>query len=118
MINAMDNAAESLCMAGRLGVAVGAQGREGEVGEPGAVARGVVQRVVDGRGRVLGQRRHGAAALADREGPGAAGGLVEPGAVAEVDVADEPEALAEQLIENGCEKQLELLSTATMIAEG
>ena len=33
-------------------------------------------------------------------------------------VAEEPEDLAEQLIENGCEKQLELLSTATMIAEG
>lgn len=33
-------------------------------------------------------------------------------------VAEEPEALAQQLIENGCEKQLELLSTATMIAQG
>lgn len=33
-------------------------------------------------------------------------------------VADEPEALAAQLIENGCTKQLELLSTATLIAEG
>ena len=33
-------------------------------------------------------------------------------------VAEEPEDLAQQLIENGCEKQLELLSTATMIAEG
>ena len=33
------------------------------------------------------------------------------------EVAEEPEDLAQQLIENGCEKQLELLSTATMIAE-
>jgi len=33
-------------------------------------------------------------------------------------IADEPEALAAQLIENGCDKQLELLSTATLIAEG
>lgn len=33
------------------------------------------------------------------------------------EIADEPEALAEQLIENGCTGQLELLSTATMIAE-
>ena len=33
-------------------------------------------------------------------------------------VAEEPEALAAQLIENGCDKQLELLSTATLIAEG
>jgi hypothetical protein len=33
-------------------------------------------------------------------------------------VAEEPEELAEQLIEKGCTKQLELLSTATLIAEG
>jgi hypothetical protein len=33
-------------------------------------------------------------------------------------VAEDPEALAQQLIDNGCEKQLELLSTATLIAEG
>ncbi len=33
-------------------------------------------------------------------------------------VAEEPEELAAQLIENGCTKQLELLSTATLIAEG
>ena len=33
-------------------------------------------------------------------------------------VAEEPEALAAQLIENGCTQQLELLSTATLIAEG
>jgi hypothetical protein len=33
-------------------------------------------------------------------------------------VADEPEALAAQLIENGCTRQLELLSTATLIAQG
>jgi hypothetical protein len=32
-------------------------------------------------------------------------------------VAEEPEALAAQLIENGCTRQLELLSTATLIAE-
>ena len=33
-------------------------------------------------------------------------------------VAEEPEALAAQLIENGCANQLELLSTATLIDEG
>lgn len=33
-------------------------------------------------------------------------------------VAEDPEALAAQLIENGCAGQLELLSTATLIAEG
>jgi len=33
-------------------------------------------------------------------------------------VAEEPEGLAAQLIENGCTRQLELLSTATLIAEG
>jgi hypothetical protein len=33
-------------------------------------------------------------------------------------VAEEPEALAAQLIDNGCMKQLELLSTATLVAEG
>src|SRR3990170_7113970 len=33
-------------------------------------------------------------------------------------VAEEPEALAAQLIENGCTRQLELLSTATLIAQG
>jgi hypothetical protein len=33
-------------------------------------------------------------------------------------VAEEPEALADQLIANGCMAQLELLSTATMLAEG
>ena len=33
-------------------------------------------------------------------------------------VAEEPEDLAAQLIQNGCTKQLELLSTATLIAEG
>jgi len=33
-------------------------------------------------------------------------------------VAEEPEMLAEQLIENGCTTQLELLTTATLIAEG
>ena len=33
-------------------------------------------------------------------------------------IAEEPEALAAQLIENGCMKQLELLSTATLVAEG
>ena len=32
--------------------------------------------------------------------------------------AEEPEALAQQLIEKGCTQQLELLSTATMIEEG
>jgi len=33
-------------------------------------------------------------------------------------VAEDPEALAAQLIENGCTNQLELLSTATLIAAG
>jgi len=33
-------------------------------------------------------------------------------------VAEEPEDLAAQLIENGCTKQLEVLSAATLIAEG
>jgi len=33
-------------------------------------------------------------------------------------VAEEPEGLAAQLIENGCTRQLELLSTATLIAQG
>ncbi|KRA81327.1 hypothetical protein ASD76_12180 [Altererythrobacter sp. Root672] len=33
-------------------------------------------------------------------------------------VAEEPEALAQQLIENGCTRQLELLSSATMVTEG
>ena len=33
-------------------------------------------------------------------------------------VPEEPEALAQQLIEKGCTQQLELLSTATMIEEG
>ena len=33
-------------------------------------------------------------------------------------IAEDPEALAAQLIENGCARQLELLSTATLIAEG
>jgi hypothetical protein len=33
-------------------------------------------------------------------------------------IAEDPELLAAQLIENGCTKQLELLSTATLIAEG
>jgi|SRR5688500_2803089 len=33
-------------------------------------------------------------------------------------VAEEPEALAAQLIENGCARQLELLSAATLIAQG
>jgi hypothetical protein len=33
-------------------------------------------------------------------------------------IPDEPEALAGQLIDNGCTNQLELLSTATLIAEG
>jgi len=32
--------------------------------------------------------------------------------------AEEPEALAQQLIQKGCTQQLELLSTATMIVEG
>jgi len=33
-------------------------------------------------------------------------------------VAEEPEALAQQLIEHGCTKQLEVLSSAMMVAEG
>jgi hypothetical protein len=33
-------------------------------------------------------------------------------------VAEEPEALAQQLIEKGCTQQLELLSAATLVAEG
>ena len=33
-------------------------------------------------------------------------------------IAEEPEALAAQLIENGCTRQLELLSTATLIVQG
>jgi len=33
-------------------------------------------------------------------------------------VAEDPEALAQQLIDKGCTQQLELLSTATMVAEG
>lgn len=33
-------------------------------------------------------------------------------------VAEEPEALAQQLIENGCTRQLELLTSATMVTEG
>ena len=33
-------------------------------------------------------------------------------------VAEDPEGLAAQLIENGCARQLELLTTATLIAEG
>jgi len=33
-------------------------------------------------------------------------------------VSDDPEGLAEQLIEHGCTQQLELLSTAMLIAEG
>ena len=32
--------------------------------------------------------------------------------------AEEPEALAQQLIEKGCMQQLELLSNATMVEEG
>jgi hypothetical protein len=32
--------------------------------------------------------------------------------------AEEPEALAQQLIQKGCTQQLELLSTVTMVDEG
>lgn len=50
-------------------------------------------------------------------GPGGAGGSALTFAVLDT-VAEEPEALAQQLIEKGCTQQLELLSTATMIEEG
>ena len=50
-------------------------------------------------------------------GPDGAGGGTLTFAVLDV-VAEEPEALAQQLIEKGCANQLELLSTATMIEEG
>jgi len=49
-------------------------------------------------------------------GPGAAGSTL---TFAVLDAAaEEPEALAQQLIAKGCAQQLELLSTATMIDEG
>jgi hypothetical protein len=47
---------------------------------------------------------------------GAAGGTLTFAVLAAA--AEEPEALAQQLIEKGCTQQLELLSTATMIVEG
>jgi hypothetical protein len=47
---------------------------------------------------------------------GAAGGTLTFAVLAAA--AEEPEALAQQLIEKGCTQQLELLSTATLIAEG
>jgi hypothetical protein len=50
-------------------------------------------------------------------GPGGAGDGTLTFAVLEA-AAEEPEALAQQLIEKGCTQQLELLSTATMIEEG
>jgi hypothetical protein len=50
-------------------------------------------------------------------GPGGAGGSTLTFAVLDT-VAEDPEALAQQLIEKGCTQQLELLSTATMIEEG
>ena len=50
-------------------------------------------------------------------GPGGAAGSTLTFAVLGT-VAEEPEALAQQLIEKGCTQQLELLSTATMIDEG
>jgi hypothetical protein len=50
-------------------------------------------------------------------GPGAASGSTLTFAVLDT-VAEEPEALAQQLIEKGCTQQLELLSTATLIEEG
>lgn len=50
-------------------------------------------------------------------GPGSSAGGTLTFAVLDA-VADEPEALAQQLIEKGCTQQLELLSTATMIDEG
>ena len=50
-------------------------------------------------------------------GPGAATGSTLTFAVLDT-VAEEPEALAQQLIENGCTQQLELLSTATLVEAG
>lgn len=50
-------------------------------------------------------------------GPGEAGDATLTFAVLD-SVAEEPEALARQLIERGCRQQLELLSTATMIEAG
>ena len=50
-------------------------------------------------------------------GPGGAGSGTLTFAVLD-SVPEEPEALAQQLIEKGCTQQLELLSTATMIEEG
>jgi len=50
-------------------------------------------------------------------GPGGATGGTLTFAVLET-AAEEPEALAQQLIEKGCTQQLELLSAATMIEEG
>jgi len=50
-------------------------------------------------------------------GPGGAGDGMLTFAVLEA-AAEEPEALAQQLIEKGCTQQLELLSIATMVEEG
>jgi hypothetical protein len=50
-------------------------------------------------------------------GPNGAGGGMLKFAVLDA-AAEEPEALAQQLIEKGCTQQLEVLSTATMITEG
>jgi hypothetical protein len=50
-------------------------------------------------------------------GPDGAGSGTLTFAVLET-VAEEPEALAQQLIQKGCTQQLELLSTATMVDEG
>ena len=60
------------------------------------VSAGPLYRIADGEGRIVSEMSF---AVLDT-------------------IAEEPEALAQQLIENGCEKQLELLSTATMLAEG
>ena len=49
--------------------------------------------------------------------PGGSGGGTLKFAVLDT-AAEEPEALAQQLIEKGCTQQLELLSTVTMIEEG
>jgi hypothetical protein len=75
------------------GIALDAQPGEGEVGEADVVAHGVEEDVADHFGRVGGQPRDGATALADHELARPAGGLIQPGAVAEVEVADEAEAL-------------------------
>jgi hypothetical protein len=50
-------------------------------------------------------------------GPEGAGGGTLTFAVLDA-AADEPETLAQQLIEKGCTRQLEVLSAATMVDEG